>query len=232
MSEFPTSQELQSIRRELRWIKLYAGVLTAAVVGLALAVLRPTGTFEELNVRRINVVEASGATRLVIANAEKFPVVKLGGKEYPRKKGIEPAGIVFYDAKGMEMGGLALTDNTSGRLGALALDYPNFDAVGLSTVVSADGKEATAGLIINSHPPADLDVVAASKVVQRRVGIQNRNENAEVILSDPQGQERLRLVVDDQGEPSIELLDAEGKVTLRLSGETKSPDGAARTSNR
>lgn len=220
------AEDVRRLRRDLLWLKIYAGILSAAVVGLALAVLQPRQTLDELNVHRINVLEPSGTARLVISNSADFPIIKLGGKEYPRKKGLEPAGLVFYDSKGMEMGGLALTDNRETRVGALAFDSPNYDAIGLSTVVSPDGTEATSGLVINSHPPKELDPVEASQVVQRRVGIHNRNENAEVVLSDPQGRERLRLVVDDKGEPRLEMLDSEGRVTLRLSGKSKGEEAS------
>lgn len=43
-----------------------------------------------------------------------------------------------------------------------------------------------------------------------------RNKAAMVNLSDMQGMPRLRLMVDSLGTPSLEFLDAKGKVTLRL----------------
>ncbi len=54
--------------------------------------------------------------------------------------------------------------------------------------------------------------------MQTRIDIQNHNENAEILLSDPDGKNRLRLVVDDKGEPSMELLDAKGQVRVRSPG--------------
>jgi hypothetical protein len=43
--------------------------------------------------------------------------------------------------------------------------------------------------------------------------VQNHNESAEVVLSDPAGRARLRLSVDPQGNPRLEMLDEGGKVT-------------------
>lgn len=168
----------------------------------------------EINVSKINVVEPNGVTRLVIANSAQFPEVVLAGKTYPRK--YKPAGIVFYDAKGSEMGGLALTDAEGNRVGALVFDYPNFDAIGMRSVLNEDGTESTTGLVINSRPPANLDALEASKVVHKRIEIQNRNENAEILMCDQNGRERLRFVVDQTGEPRIEMLDEDGKVRVRL----------------
>ncbi|MBB1059586.1 hypothetical protein [Marilutibacter spongiae] len=207
---------LTRLDRDVRGLKVYAALVT-----VALAVIVTTGARSplsldedgELNVERINIVDPSGVTRLVISNAERFPLPRLGGKEYPRA--VQPAGMVFYDAKGSELGGLAITDASMGKISALAFDYPNYDAVGLVTRVAADGSSATAGLQINSRPPADLDVIGASKVVQRRIAILNQDEDAEILLADPEGRERIRLSVDREGDARIEVLDAEGNVTFR-----------------
>ena len=213
-----THSENSRIARDVRWLKIYAAGTTLALAAIALTGARSPRDQAELTVERINIVDPSGVPRLVIANAERFPLPKLDGKEYPRA--VQPAGIVFYDAKGSEMGGIAITDASIGRVSALAFDYPNYDAMGMVTRISPDGKNALAGLQINSRPPADLDVIGASKIVQRRIAIHNENENAEILLPDPQGRDRIRLRVDHSGQARIEVLDADGKVTF------SAPDGA------
>lgn len=205
-------REVALLRQELRRMKRYLIALTVTLLLAPLLLAARPGVFDEIKTEKLTIVEPSGVARVVIANSERFPPPRLGGKTYPRK--VSPAGLVFYDAKGDEMGGLALTDTGEHRIGALAFDYPNFDAVGLRTVQS-EGLSLT-GLVINSRPPAGLDVLEASQVVHQRVEIHNRNENAEVLLSDQEGRNRLRLSVDESGEPSIELLDAQGKVTHRI----------------
>ncbi len=206
----PASGDTARLARDVRWLKVYAAATTLALGAVALTGAKaPT---RELSVERINIVDPSGGLRMVLANAERFPLPRLGGKEYPRA--VSPAGIVFYDAKGNEIGGVAMTDAKQGRVSALAFDYPNYDALGLVTRVSADGKSALSGFQINSRPPPELDVLQASKVVQRRIAIHNENENAEILLADPQGRERIRLRVDPQGNARIEVLDAQGKVTF------------------
>jgi hypothetical protein len=204
---------LARLERDVRLLKRYAAVVTLALLAVALIAARTPGDAREITVERINIVDPTGVERLVIANAERFPPPRLGGKTYPRA--VQPAGLVFYDAKGHEVGGIALTDAGAGKVGALAFDYPNYDAVGLVTRVSGDGDEAMAGLQINSRPPPELDVIAASKVVQRRIAVMNENEDARILLADAEGRDRIRLQVDRNGEASIEILDADGQVRFR-----------------
>lgn len=205
-----TTPDLSRIHRDLRWLKAYAAIVTVALVAMGMFIARSPS---ELRAERIDIVDPSGVTRLVIANSERFPLPRLGGVEYPRA--VAPAGMVFYDASGDELGGVAITDASAKRIAALAFDYPNYDAIGLFARADPGGQGATAGLQINSRPPAHLDVIAASRVVQRRVAIQNENENAEILLADPQGRDRIRLRVDAAGDASIEILDSNGNVTFR-----------------
>ena len=209
-----TDSSLARLRRDMRLLKGYALLLTVALLALGLVAARPQApqAHAVLDVERINIVDPSGVTRVVIANAERFPLPRLDGREYPRA--VQPAGLVFYDAKGDELGGIAITDAQAGRVSALAFDYPNYDAMGLVTRTSADGGDSVAGLHINSRPPAGLDVIQASRVVERRIGIHNQNENAEIVLADPQGRDRIRLLADAAGDARIEVLDAEGNVTF------------------
>jgi hypothetical protein len=209
------------LRRELRWLKVYAFASLAAIVALAVAVFRLSTPSRELTVGRIDVVDPDGTTRLVIANSARMPPPRLDGKTY--KRAVQPAGLVFYDAKGNEVGGLAITDAKMGKVDALAFDYPNYDAIGLLTRIAPDGKDVLAGLQINSHPPADLSIAEAAKAVQQRIRIVNENENAQIVLADPQGRDRIRLGVDAQGKAKIEMLDAQGNVTFSAPDQAKSP---------
>lgn len=210
------SSDVERLRSELQRVK-WAGIGGIILVAIAsflffVRLRRPAPT--ELDVQRINVIDPDGTVRLVISNTARFPPPKLAGKEYARS--VSPAGMVFYDTKGSELGGIAITDTEkTGRLSALAFDYPNNDAMGFLTLVSPDGKSATAGLMINSRPPSALDLPAAAKVSERRVAIHNRDENAEILLADPKGHDRIRLRVDPEGDASIEILDDRGAVVFR-----------------
>jgi hypothetical protein len=199
--------------RDVRMLKVYAGVTTLALAALALSAAKSPDPSAELTVERINIVDPTGVKRMVLSNAERFPLPIVEGKELPRA--VAPAGLVLYDSKGNEVGGIAATDASFGKTNVLAFDYPNYDAIGLFTRVSPDGSKALAGLAINARPPANLDPEAAAKVAHTRIAIQNQNEDAQILLADTQGRDRIRLMVDRKGEARIEVLDAEGKVTFR-----------------
>ena len=53
------------------------------------------------------------------------------------------------------------------------------------------------------------------RAAHTRIAIQNQNEDAQILLADTQGRDRIRLMVDRKGEARIEVLDAQGKVTFR-----------------
>jgi hypothetical protein len=213
MSGTRTTGDIASLARDVKVLKVYALMVTLGLGALGLMGAKSAQDPKELSVERINIVDSHGVTRLVIANAERMPLPRIDGKEYPRS--IAPAGLLFYDSNGNEVGGLALSGNTERKLSALSFDYPNYDALGLLTQSGTTDQSSIAGLVVNSRPPRELDLPHASKVSQRRVAVLNENENAEVLLADRQGRDRIKLVVDDHGDPSIQILDEQGKVVFR-----------------
>jgi hypothetical protein len=199
--------------RDVRILKLYAGATTLALAALGLTAAKTPDPDAEITVERINIVDPTGVKRMVISNAERFPLPKVEGRELPRA--MAPAGLVLYDSKGNEVGGVAASDASFGKMNVMAFDYPNYDAIGLLTRISPDGSDALAGLAINARPPANLDPIAAGKVAHTRIAIQNQNEDAQILMADPQGRDRIRLMVDRKGQARIEVLNADGKVTFR-----------------
>src|SRR5690606_7134576 len=102
------------------------------------------GTF---NAERININDASGNNRVVIANTDNIPPPIIDGKTY--KRAYAPAGLIFYDKNGDERGGLAITDNDETNLNALAFDYQNADAIGILAQDNKHDNYFRAGLVIN-----------------------------------------------------------------------------------
>ena len=209
--------EIEQMLRQFRWLKVYCIAVTGALAVMMLGGATARQRFDEIDVERINVVDSSGVARLVISNADRFPPPVVGGKTY--KRAVNPAGIVFFDERGDEVGGLALSNPEHGRVSALAFDYSDSDAMGLVTRISPDSSNATAGLVINSRPDKTLKGPAAMKAANNRVALQNRDETAELVLSDPQGRARLKMFVGPDGEPHVEMLDAGGKVVRSMENE-------------
>ncbi len=54
----------------------------------------------------------------------------------------------------------------------------------------------------------------AAKQATRRIAIQNDCNDAEILLADASGKDRIRLRVDRAGDARIEVLDAEGRVVF------------------
>ena len=54
----------------------------------------------------------------------------------------------------------------------------------------------------------------AAKQATRRIAIQNDRNDAEILLADASGKDRIRLRVDRAGDARIEVLDAEGRVVF------------------
>jgi hypothetical protein len=170
-------------------------------------------SFDEIEVKRINVVEEDGTLRVVIANTTRFPKPIIDGKEYPRS--VSPAGLVFYDGRGSECGGIGLTDVQDGSRAHLVFDYHRSEAVAIGRFESLDGKHTDAGISIVDPTPATQSLLQGT-VGHERISISGANRDARIVLSDPQGRPRIRLAVDSRGEPSIEVLDERGQPVLRL----------------
>ena len=64
--------------------------------------------FTEIDVERINVVEADGTVKLVIANRGRAPDQVLEGESRPRAENNKSPGITFFDDAGDEAGGLKI----------------------------------------------------------------------------------------------------------------------------
>ena len=198
-----------------RWLVPQAHASTVAPVAsdgkLANQVL------DELTVRRINIVDQDGTTRMVIANADRFPDPIARGKSVERSIHTS-AGLVFYDGNGQEAGGLATAKNANGGdMVALILDYgyQPTDGVGIVKLESADGKSYAAGLTVADRRPYEPGPIKSSDGISR-IWLGNQDRNAALEITDSTGKTRIRVGVDDKDVPAIEMLDADGKVSKRL----------------
>jgi hypothetical protein len=170
--------------------------------------------FDTLTVQRINVIDADGKTRLVIANRERFPDVVLHGKVYPRSI-HDTAGLVFFDTNGVETGGLGLAKLRDNDVANITFDFtaPLTDGIRMIKQESADGRSWKAGFnILDRRPQGSSD--DSSQGVQR-ITLADENQNAQLVIADKEGRPRIRIGVDKAGTPIIETLDAAGAVRYR-----------------
>lgn len=193
-----------------------AGLIFAAAIA---AGCEPAAPPQEITVRRINVVDASGEVRFVISGELPDPVVR--GEHKPRA--IVPAGIIWHDEDGDESGGLAVAavpgwkGGAKGKVRMLTFDFTRqiTDAVRLDTFESDDGETWSGGLTVFDRRPYVAGPVASSQG-RERVYLGTQNGDAGLVVRDAQERERIRIGVDRDGTAVFEILDENGTVIHRI----------------
>jgi hypothetical protein len=100
-------------------------------------------SFDEIDVKRINLIEPDGTLRLVMADKAHFPGLIVKGKEYPHDR--QTAGMLFFDDEGTENGGLIFggmkdKDGKVQSWGHLSFDQYSGDQVVVLDVEEAEGR--------------------------------------------------------------------------------------------
>ena len=171
-----------------------------------------SATFDTLTVQRINVVDPDGTMRLIIANNARLPGAIIRGKAYPRSIN-DAAGVLFLDTKGDETGGFVTTKLRDNDVAGFTFDYTYqlTDGIRMWKQESNDGTRWRTGFDIFDRRPY-TGAVESSQGVQR-ITLADEDQNAQLVISDAQGHARIRIGVDKNGQPRIEMLNTDGKVT-------------------
>jgi len=195
-----------------RFLTIYSGVLTVAFAVTILSgssVTKPT-TFDEINVRRINVVEPDGTLRMVISDHAKLPGIIVRGKEQPFAR--PQAGLLFYNDEGSENGGLIFGGrrNNKGEIvdSGGTLSFDKYGANQIIQLIGVDDKDDRfAGLSVTDS--------LTGTDTRRRVWVgRGEDGTATVNLMDAQGKKRIVIEVKADGSPSLSFLDAGGNFIL------------------
>ena len=233
-----------SLRRQFFFLRAYAIVTSLALTVIAASAFRQTGnTASELTVQRLNVVDANGTLRMVLAGKDRMHPGVMDGVTIDRPRPV--AGMLFFNDEGDEVGGLTYTGsaaNGQGRANAgimfdqlkqdqtVGISYSEAngrrsagfqvwdrsDTVRLSTLIKQlnEANQLPAG---EQRDAAIAKIRATAPPGPRRVFVgKTQDRAATVALSDADGRPRLTLIVDAEGNPRIELLDAAGKVVARI----------------
>jgi hypothetical protein len=173
-----------------------------------------SATYDTLTVQRINVVDPDGKMRLVIANGARMPGAIIQGKTYPRSID-NAAGLLFLDTKGDETGGLVTARLRNDDVTNFSFDctYQGTDCVRVWKQESTDGTRLRESFDIFDRRPYTGRVESSQGV--QRITLGDENQNAQLLISDPQGRPRIRIGVDKTGEPSIVMLNPQGKEVYR-----------------
>lgn len=197
--------------------------------------------FEEIDVQRVNVLDADGTLRMVISSKDKLPDPVLGGRQLKRQ-GPKVAGIIFFNDDGVECGGLGFggsRDPAGTYWAGMHLSYDQFgnDQILVLAYQDENGHRSY-GLSLNDRPgtfPVD-DVLRLTSMpegpkkdrllkelidrgafgFQRMFLGRNSEGQPTIALNDSKGRQRLKLSVDSADSPRIEVLDEHGKVVYTL----------------
>ena len=225
-------------------LRAYVVVSSLLLVALTTAAFRQNApqNLGEITVERINVVDKDGTLRMVISNKDRMHPGVMDGKTIDRPRPV--SGMLFFNDEGDEVGGLTYTgkvvngqrtassgimfdqlkqDQTIGiRYGenngqrSAALEVWDRSDTPLSVLI--DQLNAANRIADPAQREAAIRAVrAAAPPAPRRVFVGKNGERAATVsLADGNGKPRLNLTVDAAGNPRIEFLDADGKVTSRL----------------
>lgn len=212
-------------RSEQKLTQFLLALLVVGVWGLLLKPLLPaaaevprtpsSATFDTLTVQRLNVVDPDGKTRLVLANTTHFPGAILRGKEYPRSI-HSTAGLLFFDEGGNEIGGIGLTKLGTDNVANLTFDYGYQPTDGVYTIrrESVDGRHWQAGFGVSDRRSYKAGPINSSQGTPR-IALIDKDQEAQLVISDADGHPRIRLAVPKSGEPKIEMLNAQGVVVYQ-----------------
>jgi hypothetical protein len=227
------------------FLRIYVAVSSLALVFLTTAALRQAGrpqNLGEITVERINVVDANGTLRLVIANKDRMHPGVMDGKVMDRPRPV--AGLLFFNDEGDEVGGLTITgqvrDGARRASAGLFFDQLKQDQT-IGLMYSEGNGQRTAGLQVwdrSDRPLSELieQLNAANRIADpaereavikklrdttpagpRRVFVgKTADRSANISLADANGKPRLTLTVDATGSPRIEFLDENGKIVDRM----------------
>ncbi|HYU80994.1 MAG TPA: hypothetical protein VEK56_18540, partial [Vicinamibacterales bacterium] len=91
----------RSLRRQIRLLQVSVVVSSLALIFVAVAALGQTPApqrIDELTVERLNVVDANGTLRLVIANKDRMHPGVMDGVTINRRR--PSAGLIFFNDEG------------------------------------------------------------------------------------------------------------------------------------
>jgi hypothetical protein len=200
--------------------------------------------FTEIDVQRINIVEPDGTVRMIISDTARAPGMIYKGKEYPHPDGRKVAGMIFYNDEGTENGGLIWGGNKrkDGKISSYGhLSFDNYEQDQVMVIEGNQDEEGKSSFVqIMDRPdyslepllqlieknrdlPKEQQQAALGNFLKSQPKPQSRlflgrkaDRSAALILKDPEGRDRIVLKVGTDGTPSLQFLDASGKVVNEM----------------
>jgi hypothetical protein len=228
------------------FLVMYSMLLTLFFAAVLLSGLQSPNrrqVFDQIDVRRINIVEPDGKLRMVISDETEFPGSFVQGKEIARPD-RKATGMLFLDNEGTEMGGLIFggSKDKDGKIstnGHLSFDQYMQDQV-FSIDAGGEGSKRWSAITISDRGDYSItDVYDAMEKARKlpdaerkafwdqfhathpgdhaRVIIGRAPDNSSVLrMKDPKGHDRVLIKVDEAGTAVLQILDDKGTVLSQL----------------
>src|SRR5689334_16390603 len=121
---------MENLQKQVKALKIYAGILTLLVLALMLMVLTQNNSaehFKHITAERIDIVDANGQIRMAISNHDRQHPGTIDGKELPKRD--RPAGMIFFNDDGNECGGLVYDGNKKSASMTYSIDQYQNDQI-------------------------------------------------------------------------------------------------------
>lgn len=226
-------------KKEINFLKVYSGLLTIALLGTIFYVMSQSKekSFKEITVERINIVESNGDLKLVISNSKRQHQGIVNGKPLPKRE--RQAGLIFFNSVGDECGGLVYDGNDKEAGLVLSVDkYRDDQVMQLRYIENTEKDTRTYGMQFWDYPKEDgydernkafedlqkiedpkEKTAAYLKIKQDGLLPENRmfvgkkmNEDVGLFINDNEGKPRIKIYIDGDNNPKIELLNEEGNI--------------------
>jgi hypothetical protein len=228
-------------------INLLTGYAIASTLVFGIVILSSFGekdkkeTFDEITVKRINVIGEDQSLKLVISNKDRQHSGRMNGKDWPKRE--RKAGMIFFNDEGDECGGLiyggATKDGKTNSGMSLTMDQYHEDQVIqiLNAEYYENGKSNIERGISISDFPIGSNIEERNTKMKELEKIENADERKQkmrewmkqsgskkrlfigrtrgnssgLFLADTNGQPKMMIYIDDKGNPKIETFNEKGE---------------------
>ncbi|AQX06869.1 hypothetical protein ATB99_10890 [Elizabethkingia meningoseptica] len=230
----------KSLKRRLNFLTGYVIISSVAFLIIILSGFRNKEhkeNMDELTVKRINVVDEKGNLRMVISNEHRQHPGIVNGEKLPARE--RSAGIIFFNSYGDECGGLVYDGNEKDAGLVLSVDKFRDDQImQLQYMEDTKTYDRKYGLQIWDYPKENtfrernkrfnaLDQLKTQEEKQKAIKkmrtdsllMEDRlfigkkfSKEVGLFINDEKGKPRIKIYVDKNNTPKIELLNENGKV--------------------
>ncbi|MDE5439684.1 hypothetical protein KRE40_17090 [Elizabethkingia meningoseptica] len=230
----------KSLKRRLNFLTGYVIISSVAFLIIILSGFRNKEhkeNMDELTVKRINVVDEKGNLRMVISNEHRQHPGIVNGEKLPARE--RSSGIIFFNSYGDECGGLVYDGNEKDAGLVLSVDKFRDDQImQLQYMEDTKTYDRKYGLQIWDYPKENtfrernkrfnaLDQLKTQEEKQKAIKkmrtdsllMEDRlfigkkfSKEVGLFINDEKGKPRIKIYVDKNNVPKIELLNENGKV--------------------